>query len=116
MDVAVDTVGVTSHKLGRRLAVLRQHRRCQLGISNGDGTDLLIFVRDPLSERMHRPSSSLLVGEEGVFPQENTGSVEWFGFELQLILWKTPHHRDADHREAEAFIEPSGADIVRGDP
>jgi len=35
--------------------------------------------------------------------------------EFDLVLWKTAYHRDARPHETEAFIETSGADIVRGD-
>lgn len=28
-------------------------------------------------------------------PKKKPGEVEWPGFELPFVLWKTTHHRDA---------------------
>ena len=49
-------------------------------------------------------------------PKEKRGNVEWYSSELEFILGKTAHHRDANRCELETFIESSGADIVRCNP
>lgn len=53
MNVTVYIGGVTSYEFRRCLSILRQHRRCDLRILNGCGTELLSLVGNSLSERMH---------------------------------------------------------------
>lgn len=115
MNVAVDNVGVTSHELGGCLTILRENGRRELGILNGNGTDLLTLAGNSLSERMHCSSSNASVGEDRIFPLKKSGGMS-NGFEPQSFLGKTPDHRDAGGCEAETFIESSGADIVRRNP